>query len=50
MSAIRYVVDTSIIIQLLISETDSPRVETLFAGAILPADAIELWTLEFGLL
>ncbi len=44
----RYVVDTSVVVQNLITDTHTPAVESLFAQA--SENAVELWVPEFCLL
>jgi predicted nucleic acid-binding protein len=49
MAPVRYVGDTSVIIQAVIAEANSPQVETLLAGLISPGSITQLWIPDYCL-
>ena len=49
MTPVHYVGDTSIVVQVLVTEANSPRVETLLAGLLMPESETQLWVPDYCL-
>ena len=49
MTSLRYVGDTSVVVQALVAETYSPQVKNLLAGLNIPSQPAQLWIPDYCL-